>query len=230
MAIITNSPIVSEIRGSSGGQTFSRNKYRAYVKIRKAPTDTITPYKTTARNNFASAALGWSALTDAQRLAWNKAAFDFTTKARLGVEPVSDGFNYFVRFNMYLLMAGQSMVDTPGHDRNMPYLRTFIPDAFTSAIGFDYVVSFTSSDFIMYGYTSPPVSPGRMSVNSTQLLFLSAQAVFSGSSVFDMTTEWFDRFGDPSDYVGKKVFFGARIMSLSQGSLTPMRIHSAIIS
>jgi hypothetical protein len=169
-------------------------------------------------------------MTDAQRTTWNIAAQQFTTRARLGNEPVSDGFNYFVRFNMYLLMAGLSMTTTPGRDREVPFFRTFIPRTFTNNISYDYTASFASSDYKQFAYCSPPISPGRMSVNSTQLLFINASTVFSGLTVNDLYTDWSTRFGDPADWVGYKVFFGVRIMSVSTGSLSPMRIGSSIIT
>jgi len=230
MAIITPSAQISEIRGSVGDQTFSRNHYRAYTKTRKAPTDTPSSYKTTARNNFAQIAPLWQALSDNQRKLWNTASGAFMSRSRLGKLTDLDGYNYFARFNMYLLTAGESDTQTPGVPTNMPRFTTYLVTASSSGVGFTYRVSFSNSNLRLLCYASAPVSPGKMSVNSTALAFMVAGPTFSGVNVQDFSTEWSDRFGDPGDFTGQKVFFGTRIFDVSSGSVSPMRTASTIIT
>lgn len=229
MAIITPSSVIGEIRGSAAAQTFSRNHYRAYVKLRKAPTDTPSDYKDIARANFTNISFAWQTLEDDNRARWNIYAQQFKTRNRLGVEKPMTGHAYFMQFNMFRAMLSLSMTLDPGRPRNMPYLKSFASFADSTTISTDEEATTNFVDYHRILYCSPPVSAGKMSVNSTQLLFLDSSSVGSGITNYDFTTLWEFRFGSLVASVGKKVFIGVRYFSASQGSITPIEVISTII-
>lgn len=230
MAIITPSSLIGEIRGSSGSQTFSRNKYRAYVKNRVAPTDTPSAYKTVARTYMQNAVTAWQGMTDAQRIGWCVNAQQFNSRLRLGTTKPLSGFNYFTRYAILSQYAGLSINTIPGSPTELPTLTTLQFNAFTSNISFDIQPAFTNANLVIHMYASPPLSGAIQSVNSTQLLWLRSENLSSGLNVADMTTEWEDRFGPTSSYDHATVFAGIRIMDVVSGSISPMIVQKNFIN
>jgi hypothetical protein len=96
-----NSIYTPDMSGRQGGAVFSRNKYGAYIKMFKPPSNPRTPYQQAIRAFFASAARTWATLTDAQRTAWNDIAATFPF-VKGGVTFFLSGFSFFVKLNRNL--------------------------------------------------------------------------------------------------------------------------------
>lgn len=119
MAIIKAGPIIGDIRGSIGGQTFSRNRFGAYSRQRVVP---VNP--SSARQNAVRVAMNQlqvnfrTLLTAAQQNAWRDYAQGTPTLNRLGDSIHLTAINMFIRANVIKLLAGEASVDdapsTPG--------------------------------------------------------------------------------------------------------------------
>jgi hypothetical protein len=119
MAIFTAGPAVSEIRGSAGGTTFSRNRFGAYTRQRTKPVNPNSPAQVQARSRLSALTVYWrDTLTQAQRDAWDAYAAATTWKNALGMDIKLTGLNHFLRAGQLRLQAGEAVIAaapaTPG--------------------------------------------------------------------------------------------------------------------
>jgi hypothetical protein len=102
----------SQLSGSMGGVTASRNRYGPYVRIRSNPVNPNSPRQITFRTIVADLAARWNAaLTAMQRTAWNEYAANVPIIDGLGRTIYLTGFNHFIRSNSIRLQAGLTYVD-----------------------------------------------------------------------------------------------------------------------
>lgn len=107
MAIIITGGGVSQISGSVGGNTFSRNRSGAYVRNRSIPVNPNSSRQQTARANMSAAVIAWGqTLTEAQREAWRLYAASVPVKNRLGQNIYLTGQNMYVRTFTARALAG----------------------------------------------------------------------------------------------------------------------------
>jgi len=90
------SHIFAEIRGSTAGTTFSRNRYGAYTRQRVKPTVSTTQRATDAKAYMTQASQAWQDLTAAQRLAWAEWARGNPFSDNLGDAQILSGHAAFV--------------------------------------------------------------------------------------------------------------------------------------
>lgn len=101
MAILKFGTLVTGARGTLGGITFSANKAGPYCKPWAAPPKTTTTKRSVIQGEFAGFGSAWSALSAAQRTAWNDfgaAAGQAQTNA-LGETYYLSGWQWFVKLN-----------------------------------------------------------------------------------------------------------------------------------
>ncbi len=111
MALFTPGPIVAEVRGSVGGQTFSRNRFGAYIRNRSVPVNPNSSRQQAIRNIMAFVVNFWSQqLGITQRDAWDVYAENITFTNSLGQSYKITGFNHFVRSNIARQIYGLSIV------------------------------------------------------------------------------------------------------------------------
>jgi len=92
--------------GSSGGLTFSHNRFGAYIRPRTVPVNPNSTAQQSIRASFALFATGWQALTDAQRAAWDTYAENVTWQNAFGDPAILTGFNWYVLVNTLRNQAG----------------------------------------------------------------------------------------------------------------------------
>lgn len=101
--------------GSAGGNTYSRNRYGAYIRARTKPVNPNSPRQQVVRNNLCWLVEQWSAnLTDMQRQLWNVYGYSVAWVNKLGERVYIPGFNHFLRSNCAILQCGGQLVkDAP---------------------------------------------------------------------------------------------------------------------
>ena len=62
--------MITDIRGSQGGTTFSRNTFANYMRNKTSPVNPNTVAQQLVRNRLAAMSQSWGGLTAAQRTAW----------------------------------------------------------------------------------------------------------------------------------------------------------------
>jgi hypothetical protein len=106
------SALVTQVSGSIGGMTGSRNRGGLYLRSRAIPTDPATPAQVSARNIFGVVSAAWSSvLTAAQREAWSLYASNVPVTDRLGDSILLSGQQWYVAANSLRLRAGIGIVN-----------------------------------------------------------------------------------------------------------------------
>lgn len=98
--------------GSTGGTTYSRNRFGAYARARSVPVNPNTDRQVAIRNYMRALSIAWNAdLTPAERAAWIEYADNVPWSNKLGDGVSLTGLNMFVRSNVLVLQAGGARVD-----------------------------------------------------------------------------------------------------------------------
>jgi len=98
---------VVEIRGSIAGNTFSRNRYGAYMRARISPVNPNSEKQSRVRGIMSVVSKDWfDTLTAEQREAWIQFAANMPVTNRLGEVINLSGFNQYVASNQAALNAG----------------------------------------------------------------------------------------------------------------------------
>lgn len=112
MAIFTPGPAISEIRGSQGGTTFSRNRHGQYTRQRSVPVNPNSERQVLARDRFNTLATRWrDTLTSDQRAAWETYANNTNWMNGVGEVTHLTGLNQYVRTNVLATIGGQAARD-----------------------------------------------------------------------------------------------------------------------
>lgn len=116
MATVKFGPTVVGLRGTIAGTTFSANKAGPYARAWSKGANPRSTPQSDQRGRLGSIAASWRALTQVQRDDWidyaDLAAQDLTNS--LGETYSVSGFNWYVRINDHLELAGEARrVDAP---------------------------------------------------------------------------------------------------------------------
>lgn len=100
--------------GSIGGQTYSHNRYGAYIRRKAIPVNSRTARQVVNRSRFTNGVIGWFGLTAAQRTAWDTYAANVPFTDALGQTIYLTGQNMYVRSVSAMLAASLTPVsDAP---------------------------------------------------------------------------------------------------------------------
>lgn len=116
MAICKYGPLVSELRGSIGGTTFTAGRFGKVVRARSSPVHAPTNARSYWKSLLSYDCAHWTnTLTEQERTDWRNLADATTFTNSLGEEYHPTGLNLYVRSNSLLLNTGQARQDTaPG--------------------------------------------------------------------------------------------------------------------
>jgi hypothetical protein len=108
MAFFTPSCLISEIRGSVGNQTFSRNAHGNIVKEKLVQTNPDTARQQEFRGHMGEAVTAWQGLTQPQRNQWYTLGRDTIVTDSLGVKRIQNGYHLFIQRKLNLLKINQA--------------------------------------------------------------------------------------------------------------------------
>lgn len=154
--------IFTNISGSIGGVTASRNKGGQYLRARTTPINPNTPAQQTARSRFTDANQGWSALTAAVKADWNDFAQIQTWTNALGDPIKLSGQQAYVGSFCELDSADLTPVTAPPAPNTRPtalVIPVFAPVIATTDVGIFTPGTLTSTARYVIG-VSPPLPPG----------------------------------------------------------------------
>ena len=127
MAVIHTGSIVSDIRGSVGTETYSRNQGGLYVRERKGPSGEPTAKQITATDAMTLLSQYWSnSLTQAKRDAWQQYAAQYPSPNRWGQPLLTNGYTRFIATNFTETQRTHAVFTT-----NPPTAPPIGPPAFT---------------------------------------------------------------------------------------------------
>lgn len=186
---------VTDGRGKVGGHVASKNAAGAFFRTKVTPTNPNTPAQSAARALFGLISQQWSALTQAQRNAWNEAVSEWQTTNIFGDLKKPTGKALFQRLNNQAQAAGLSAVTDVPQKGSLP---DAIVSAVTIAVGAGTLVatgadSSASTQVVIWG--TAPLSQGT-SVPGSKLRQLYSVAGDSYDSS-DAYNAYVAKFGAP---------------------------------
>ncbi len=105
--------MIGAASGSVGGQTFSRNRYGAYVRTRAIPVNPNTIAQQNARSRLSTYSANWQNLTTAQQLSWANWANQNPITNTLGQSQALTGQAAYVGTNTRLAQATDTAILVP---------------------------------------------------------------------------------------------------------------------
>ena len=113
MAIIQLGSLVSSIRGTIGGVTFSNSNAGIIAKSKCIGRKSTTTKGLTARKNLNNFVKGWQALSLVNQSLWDDYAALYTKDNIFGETRTLSGFNWYCSINWFRSLGGNSSVSTP---------------------------------------------------------------------------------------------------------------------
>ena len=136
--MIQTGSIVSDIRGSVGDETYSRNQGGLYVKSRSGPTAEPNANRLVITAAMTALSQAWSGtLTDAQRATWRTYAKQYPKANRWGQRTLHNGYNRFVAVNFAKYVQSSAIafasapIAPPFNPPDFTFAATTAPDTFT---------------------------------------------------------------------------------------------------
>lgn len=131
MALIHTGSIVSDIRGSVGTETYSRNQGGLFVRTRKGPYENVGDNRVACRDALTALSKLWSStLTGQQRADWRMYAHQHPRPNVWGTSELTNGYATFIRFNWYR-WRDTSMLGFPDAPSTPPIIQPLF--SFTAA-------------------------------------------------------------------------------------------------
>lgn len=113
MAVVKTGSLISDIRGSVGDETFSRNQGGLFVRTRTGPGGTPTPNQIAITDAMTDLSQAWSAtLTDAQRDSWRQYAAQHPRRDQWGNPTLSNGYTRFISVNFAEYVRASAILRT----------------------------------------------------------------------------------------------------------------------
>jgi len=215
----------TDIRGTTGGTTFSKNRGGAYVRRRVVGTNPQTPAQTSVRNEFGTLSQAWRTISQVRRDTWINATIQFPRLNKLGDTFHLSGLNLFKSLNQNLFDAGLGRINVapaPVGTSNVSSL-SFVPlSAGTMIVTFSATP--TPANNYTLVYASPQVSPGiNFLKNRMRIIEVLAPATATGVDVY---AAYLAKFGDV--IVGQRMNLGFVAVNGVTGEKSPMITATAI--
>lgn len=227
MAKVKLGGMIGSVSGSVGGQTYSRNRYGTYVRIRAVPTLVQNEYTTGVREAFADASRAWFALESKQQDAWAEWSKMNPVVDRLGEKVILAGNAAYIRINAFLIQAGLSQRDEPPVGENPAALTGLTLNADIGDGNVEAVFTPTplaaDTHVVIEGALRQTIGQQYLR-NAWKLLKISNAAA---TSPVNLETEFIARFG--SLQVGQILHIRARVLTGSLGLLSAPQVAYAMV-
>lgn len=227
MASILYGGPATDIRGSSGGNTFSRNASGAFMCRRTKGIRKNTAEQSVRKGHFATISSSWKMLTEEQRQAWILAAPNYPRLNRFGQPITLTGQQAYMLINTNIQLIGSNLftdppvwtgIDTPvissiQAQNGSPYLQI-------------HFATTLEADVYQIIYASQQLSPGVNFISSKlKLIDCSTNGAVSDLDISDL---YITKFGTLFTE-GCKIFVSVANISPDTGQRSGTAISSGII-
>lgn len=225
MGLLTEGAIISEIRGSVGDRTFSRNAYGPYVKQKLIQTNPNTGPQLQARFVFANAVSNWQATSAEVRAAWRHWAKQNPVTNSLGKKVVLSAYNMFISGYINRALIGAFGVQPVFNLTTFPKIgENYLIEEFGD-LNWRFETQFPNEDYHWAFYVSPQYSVSNTAVNPSTMRF-----AYSYPASFDSDFGLRDAFGIvgfPTFQIngGLASWLGLRLIHESTGWASKMYIY-----
>lgn len=231
MAKIQLGSVATDIRGSVGGVTYSRNKGGAYSRARVTPLNPNSPKQTQVRANFGNNAKSWSSLlSSAQQAAWTLFAQANPIPNVFGASIILSGLSTFMRLNQILSQIGSAQLLDPPANLSVPALAAATGATVDSEA--PQVLVTTTAQAVVAGakyyiFATGGLAPGAKP-QQAQYRFMGAFAAVAAAVSVDITDAWFAAFGTCNP--GASVGIAIATVNTETGAVTPAVIFNVFAS
>lgn len=228
MAKVMHGTLAGAVSGSVGSETYSRNRYGAYVRNRAKPVVPITEYTLNAKARFGGQSARWNAVGADSRRAWTTWAQTNPITDRLGQSQVLTGHAAFVGLNSRLNFAGLSTIDVPPITGS-PAALTALTATFDAGAGaFELVFTPTPVGANLHVWVQAAVVD-RVSINYVKNLLKNIMvSPVNQASGLDFQSALITRFGGL--IIGQKVVVMASVFSAVTGLLSVPRMVTGVVT
>lgn len=188
MASIQLSSLVTDIKGSVGGTTFSRNRSGLTAKAKIVGKKNTTAKQQIELQNNTLLRNQWALLTLSQKQVWNEYAVINTKTNRYGTTKSLTGFNWFISVNnAWYYMYGVFLYIPPAF-AYPAFLPSFSISVSPSGLIVTWSTPIDTGLIDIFIFTS---SPTRATAHLTRGLYrLTGKGVLDYSNTFDITSFW----------------------------------------
>lgn len=218
MAIIKLSGLVSDIRGSIGGNTFQRSAGGLVCRVKPRPVGRGTNNQFNQRNIVSQLNYYWNSLTDTQRSMWSSFAQYTNGVNRTNNQRTTgnNGKTQFFAVNSWLLLYGYPVLDVPTFAPPLNVLPPYIDSTGRSNnLGRTVGDLDTTTQFLVV-QVSLPQSITTVTANTgfRTMVFTSVDG-----NVQDWTVAYLAQFGISLEY-GRKYWVSTRVVDYVNGNIS----------
>lgn len=211
-------PILGNIAGSIGANTFSNNRGGSYIRRRSKPTNPNSLHQQVVRAHFSTLSKQWQFLTPPQREQWDAWASGHSGTDPLGNDRHYTGHQMFIALNARRLLMGLPPSPTPPSEDTPQSLLTLAIgeiDTTTNTVEFVFTPSPLPPNHRLQAWQCRPYS-GNRNPNFKQAYLMGFSPVAANSP---------QRF--PLRFplqIGDSVVFYVAVVSLSGLQSPPLRV------
>lgn len=222
---------MTQLSGSVGGATASRNKGGSFVRARIKGTDPNSALQIAQRAKFSTIASTWRDLTDVERTAWADAAPSFPYTDSLGQVKIYSGFQLYASLNggIRSANAAASLLTSPPSPVTIPTLTassfTVTNDDPDVAVTATFAPTTVPTGFRCKIYATTGMSAGVSSPASSAFKLITSLA--AGASISPLSDAYSDFFALPA--VGSRVFMRVELISTASGQKGITAQTSAVV-
>ena len=223
MALVQLSGIVSNIKGSIGGTTFSAIRAGTIAKKRVPGKRLLNTKQAIALNYSLLSTYAWVQLSNAQKIVFNNYALANASTDRYGVVKQLTGFQWFKILNQNsLYFTGSGITAPPAYGIPLP------PPSFTVTLASDEIevtwsLPIDITNYFWFCYTTPPIrGNARLQRGAYRITDVRGIDI---STAFDLRPYWneahnldYDAIAASGQFNINVLFFPVKISSLVGGT------------
>jgi len=192
MARVKLAPLITSISGSIGGVTIQRNKYGISLRSKPLPPTKSTAAQQIVRKHILTIQAAWQALSDAQRLQWDR-FLDFSGQTIKHNKSVKlSGHALYLKYQFLRLLSGRPLLTTITYIP-MPTVKLFY--RFRIAAGVLYLDFDGNVDVSEYYFVCKVTSPRHISKRFSPRGLRFMDTIYGDSGQFVITDPYISAFG-----------------------------------
>jgi hypothetical protein len=193
MALVQTSSLISSIKGSVGGTTFSMNRAGLVAKSRLTGKKSMTSQQRTALNTSMAATHAWNELTFSQKGVFNAYALANEYTDRYGVVKPLTGYQWFKQLSQTSAYFTGNQLTAPPAYAVPAALPGFSLNLIADNITVVWDTPIDVANLYIYLYATPPVR-AKSALQRGSYRFLDVRSLDVETS-FSILTQWNDAFG-----------------------------------
>lgn len=149
MARIKLGPLVTDISGSIGGMTIQRNRFGMSMRAKPLPLYSETPSQYNVRAKIKSLQHSWQALSDAERLQWNRFPDYSGATIRRDNSILISGQALYLKYQLFRLLCSMSLLTEISY---IPLPILYTPVKIAVVGGTDWYLNFSGTVVVSLYY------------------------------------------------------------------------------